>query len=303
MAQSVNDHMRLRNDYLMAENRILRNQSDGRVQLTDSERKELAQLGAQLGKKALSEIATIAKPETILAWNRKFADQSVDISEPPKSIGRPRVDQEIEDWVLRMARENRSWGYDRIQGGLKHLGYTISDQTVGNILKRHGISPAPERKKTVSWRKFIRSHWDVLVTTGFFNSEVWNGLGQIISFLLNLIHFISHSIQSVRGARYQPMLTIRALVGQMFSLIDHRPRWTHLVEQRSRARRAGYRALRGQIGSESKFEFVDAQPTRSQELTKVVDLSSAFRRPARDGPSCCRKSLDSFLIDHDSKAA
>lgn len=72
--------MRLRNVYLAAENRILRPQMDGRVQLTASERKELAALGTQLGKKALSEIATIAKPETILAWNRKFTGQPVGTS-------------------------------------------------------------------------------------------------------------------------------------------------------------------------------------------------------------------------------
>src|SRR6266849_3531521 len=156
VSESVNDHLRLRNDYLVAENRILRNQIDGRVQLTDSERQELAELGAKFGKKALAEIATVAKAETILAWNRKCADQKVDTSELLKSIGRPRVDKKIEDVVIRMARENRSWGYDRIQGVLKHLGYTISDQTVGNILKRNSISPAPERKKTVTWQEFVR---------------------------------------------------------------------------------------------------------------------------------------------------
>jgi putative transposase len=147
VSKSLNDHLRLRNDYLVAENRILRHQSDGGVQLTDSERQELAELGAKLGKKALAEIATVAKAETVLAWNRKCADQKVDTSELLKSVGRPRVAKEIEELVIRMARENRSWGYDRIQGVLKHLGYTISDQTVGNILKRHSISPAPERKR------------------------------------------------------------------------------------------------------------------------------------------------------------
>ena len=60
---------------LMAENRILRHQMTGRVQLTDNERQELAELGAKLGKQALQEIATLAKPDTILAWNRKSADQ------------------------------------------------------------------------------------------------------------------------------------------------------------------------------------------------------------------------------------
>jgi hypothetical protein len=186
-SESLNDHVRLRNDYLMAENHILRHQIEGRVQLTDSERKELAALGVQLGKKTLSEIATLAKPETILAWNRKFANQNVPASKAPPSVGRLRVDQEIGDWVIRMARENRSWGYDRIQGALNHLGYTISDQTVGNILKRHGISPAPECKTTVTWREFIRSHWDVLMATGFFSSEVWNYFGQSLSLLLSII--------------------------------------------------------------------------------------------------------------------
>jgi putative transposase len=75
VSESLNDHLRLRNEYLIAENRILRNQVDGRVQFTDSEREELAALGAQLGKKALAEIATVATPDTILAWHRKFAAQ------------------------------------------------------------------------------------------------------------------------------------------------------------------------------------------------------------------------------------
>jgi hypothetical protein len=93
----VNDHLRLRNEYLVAENRILHHQIDGRVQLTDRERQELAALGAMLGKKALAEIATVARPDTILAWSRKFADQQVDTFESHTSVRRPRVDKAIED--------------------------------------------------------------------------------------------------------------------------------------------------------------------------------------------------------------
>ena len=135
VSEFLNDHLQLRNDYLIVENRILRNQIHGRVQLTDNERKERGEIGAKLGKKALAEIATVATPDTILAWHRMFADQPVEPSAPRKSVGRPRVDQDIEDLVVRMARENRSWGYDRIQGAMNNLGYTISDQTVGNILR------------------------------------------------------------------------------------------------------------------------------------------------------------------------
>lgn len=61
-----------------------------------------------------------------------------------------------------MARESPDWGYDRIQGALANLGYTISDQTVGNILKAHGIKPAPERKRQTTWKTYIKAHWDVL---------------------------------------------------------------------------------------------------------------------------------------------
>jgi hypothetical protein len=119
---SVEEELRVRNAYLIAENRILRQQIIGRVPLTDGERKTLAELGQQLGKQALAEIATVARPDTILAWHRAFADQPCDSSQPQKSVGRPRIDKELEDLVGRMARENRSWGDDRIVGALSHLG-------------------------------------------------------------------------------------------------------------------------------------------------------------------------------------
>jgi putative transposase len=147
ITESVDEEIRLRNAYLGAENHILRQQISGRMRLSESDRRVLAEIGKKLGKKALEEIATVAKSNTILAWHRKFIDQKGDTSQPHKAVGRPRIDQEIEGLVVRMARENRSWGYDRIVGALANLGYTISDQTVGNILKRHGIPPGPGAQK------------------------------------------------------------------------------------------------------------------------------------------------------------
>ena len=80
--------------------------------------------------------------------------------------------------MVRFARENPSWGYDRIVGALANLGHHLSDQTVGNILRRHDIAPAPNRSRTTTWREFIRRHMDVLVGTDFFTVEVltWRGL-------------------------------------------------------------------------------------------------------------------------------
>jgi transposase InsO family protein len=178
---SVDENLLLRIEYLVAENRILRDQIQGRVQLSDAERQTLAEIGAKLGKQALEEVATIVQPDTILGWNRKLAAEKFDGSKQRKSPGRPPVDQELEDWVVRMATENRSWGYDRIAGALAERGYDISDQTVGNILKRRGIPTAPERKKTTTWKEFIRRHLDMLWATDFFSTEVWT-LGGLVTF-------------------------------------------------------------------------------------------------------------------------
>src|SRR5499427_2982220 len=129
------------------------------------------------------EVATIVKPDTILAWHRRLVAQKFDGSAQRKALGRPPIAPELEALVVRLAKENRSWGYDRIVGALANLGYTLSDQTVGNILKRHGIPPAPERKKTMTWREFIRIHMDLLMVTDFFTEvETWWRL--VISFLL-----------------------------------------------------------------------------------------------------------------------
>jgi transposase InsO family protein len=178
---SVEEQLLLRNEYVVEENRILRNQIAGRVQLTDAERHTLAAIGKKLGKQALEEVATIVKPDTILAWHRKLVAQKFDGSEQRKSVGRPRVNKEIEDLVVLMAKENRGWGYDRIVGALAALGYDISDQSVGNILKRRGLPTAPDRKKTTTWKEFIRTHMEVLWATDFFSTEVWT-LGGLVTF-------------------------------------------------------------------------------------------------------------------------
>ncbi len=142
---TVDQELLWRNEYLVAENRMLRHQINGRIRLSDDDCKTLAEIGQKLSKQALAEVATIVKPDTILAWHRKLVAQKFDGSTQRKTPGRPMIAQEVETLVVRMARENRSWGYDRIVGALANLGYTISAQTVANILKRHGMLSAPEQ--------------------------------------------------------------------------------------------------------------------------------------------------------------
>jgi putative transposase len=179
----------------------LRNHIKGRIRLSDGERKTLAGIGRKLGKQALQEVATIVKPDTILGWHRTLVAQQFDGSTQRKAPGRPMIDQELEALVVRMAQENRSWGYDRIVGALANLGYTISDQTVGNILKRHGIPPAPERKTTTTWKEFIRTHMAVLVATDFFTAEVWT-LGGLVTYYV--LFFIRLGTREVHVAGMTP---------------------------------------------------------------------------------------------------
>ena len=200
---TVDQELLLRNEYLVTENRMLRNQITGRVQLTDAERKTLAEIGHKLGKQALAEVATIVKPATILGWHRTLVAQKFDGSQQRPSPGRPKIDQELEALIVRIARENRSWGYDRIVGALANLGLTVSAQTVGNVLKRHGIPPAPERKTTTTWKEFIRTHMDVLVATDFFTAEVWTLGGLVTYYVLFFIHLGSRRVH-VAGVTPHP---------------------------------------------------------------------------------------------------
>ena len=106
---TVDQELLLRNEYLAAENRILRAQIKGRLLLSDAEKATLAELAHRLGRKALKEVAAAAKPETLLRWYRELIARKFDGSRFRKSVGRPLVNEEIERLVVRMAKENPTW--------------------------------------------------------------------------------------------------------------------------------------------------------------------------------------------------
>src|SRR6266511_545723 len=166
--------------YLHEENRVLKAQLRGRrLRLTDTERYRLAALAYQLGRKRLQEVATIATPNTLLRWYRQLIAQKFDGSRHRRAPGRSRVLEEIEQLTIRMAEENPSWGYRRLQGALANLGYRIHAGAVRNILHRYHLDPAPLRRKAgMSWAQFLTLHWEVLAATDFFTVEVatWHGL-------------------------------------------------------------------------------------------------------------------------------
>jgi len=199
----VNQELLLRNEYLAAENRVLRAHLPSRLRLSDPERSTLAEIAKRLGRKALRDIACVAKPDTILDWYRRLVARKFDGSRQRSYPGRPRVSPEIEEFVVRFARENRGWGYDRIVGALANLGHPVSDQTVGNILRRYNLAPAPERSRTTTWKEFIRSHMEVLAGADFFTVEVLTWRGLVTYYVLFFIDVGSRRV-SVGGITRHP---------------------------------------------------------------------------------------------------
>jgi transposase InsO family protein len=161
-------------EYLLAENRVMRQKlGKRRILLNDEQRRMLAIKGKVLGRKVLEQVAGIVTPETILRWNRELIAQYWDYSDRRKKTGRPAVPREVADLIVKLAKENSRWGYNRIRGAARNLGYSISDTAIAKILKAHGIDPAPERKRPGSWKEFLSTHWDLLASVDFTTIGVW----------------------------------------------------------------------------------------------------------------------------------
>lgn len=182
-------------DYLREENRVLREQLGGRrLRLSDDQRRRLAAKAKLLGRRILAKVATIVTPETLLAWHRKLIAQKYDGS-GRRRPGRPRTPEEIEALVVRMAQDNRDWGYERIQGALSNLGHTLGRTTIAEILRRHGVEPAPERSRKTTWKEFLSRHWELIVAADFFTVEVWTRCGVQRFFVLFFIELSTRKVE------------------------------------------------------------------------------------------------------------
>ena len=142
----------------------------------------------------LEQLAGIVTPDTILRWHRELVARHWDYSGHRKDVGRPPLSKEIVELVLRIARENPTWGYDRIQGALANLGHRISDTTVGNILKAQGIEPAPDRRRQSTWKSFLQAHWDVLASVDFTTIEIWTRSGLVTCYLMFVMELATRRV-------------------------------------------------------------------------------------------------------------
>ena len=192
----INEQLVREVDYLIAENQV-KNQiatSGRRLKFTDEQRRLLVDKAKLLGRR-LFEVVTIVRPETILRWQQKLIAHKFDSSKIERKVGRPRVEQDIEQLVLKLARENRTWGYTRIAGAIKNLGMKVSCSSVANVMRRNGFNPSGERVKGgITWAEFIKIHKDVIWATDFFTAEVWTPLGLVTFYVLFFIQIRTRKI-------------------------------------------------------------------------------------------------------------
>jgi hypothetical protein len=184
--------------YLIEENRLLRRQLGGRrLRLTDDDRRRLAARAYRVGRGVLREIATIATPDTLLRWHRQLIARKLTYD---RKFGRRSVVSEIRQLVVRMAMDNPTWGYTRIQGALRNVGHRVGRSTIRRILKAAGLPPVPQRP--TSWQTFLRAHWGAIAGADFFTTEVWTWRGLITYYTVFVIDVASRRVQILGSTPY-----------------------------------------------------------------------------------------------------
>jgi putative transposase len=235
--------------YLVAENRLLRQQLGGRrLRLTDAERRRLAMRAYRVGRAALREIATIATPDTLLRWHRQLIARKWTYARRPGSRG---VLVEIRRLVVRMATENPTWGYTRIQGALKNLGHRVGRSTIARILKSAGLPPVPQRP--TSWQTFLNAHWGAIAGADFFTTEVWTCQGLVTYYTVFVIDLASRQVQILGSTPYPDSLFIQQVARTLtigeggevplprVLICDRDRKWS--IDVRRRLRAAGIRVV------------------------------------------------------------
>ena len=201
--------------YLIEENRLLRRQLGGRrVRLTDEDRRRLARRAYRLGRNALRDVATIVTPDTLLRWHRQLIARKWTYASKRERRG---VLLEIRRLVVRMAAENPTWGYTRIQGALKNVGHRVGRSTIARILKAAGLPPVPERP--TSWQTFLQAHWGAIAGADFFTTEVWTWRGLVTYYTVFVIDLASRRVQIV-GSTPHPDERFMRQVGRTMTVAD-----------------------------------------------------------------------------------
>ncbi len=224
--------------FLREENRILKARLPGqRLRFDDGERRRLGELGQRLGRRVLAQVATLVTPDTIRRWHRELVARKWTYR---AGRGRPAgLQAHLRALIIRMATENPTWGYTRIQGALRNLGHRVGRSTIARILRAEGIPPG--RQRPMTWRTFLQAHWPALVAADFFTTEVWTARGLVTYYVAFLLDLQSRRIQVIGCTPYPNeafvIQCLRNATGDTGLLSDRRlllcdrdPKWSSAVE-------------------------------------------------------------------------
>ena len=199
LAKAVHAHLERENRFLKVENQILRSKLKSRVIVTPEDRARLVRFGRELGP-AIKDIISIVQPKTFMRWVRAASGGAIG-----KKSGRPPKGQEVKALVLRLARENPGWGYQRISGELRKLNIACCSNTVKKILTEAGLAPRPMRRKDTdsTWNEFLRRHADSILAADFFTKEVWTCFGKVTHYVLFFVHLGTRKVY-IAGSTRRP---------------------------------------------------------------------------------------------------
>lgn len=271
--------------YLIEENRLLRKQLGARrLRLTDHDRRRLAVRAYRLGRRRLREIATVVTPDTLLRWHRQLVARKW--TYPQTRPSRRGVLAEIRRLVVRMAEENPTWGYTRLQGALKNVGHRVGRSTIARILKTAGVPPVPERP--TSWQTFLRAHWGAIAGADFFATQVWTWRGLVTYYTVFVIDLASRRVQFVGSTpdpndlfMHQVTRTLTAAddgVGRRLLICDRDAKWS--APLRERLREAGIQVVQTPYHAPNANAYAErfVRSIREECLNRVIPLGEHHLR-------------------------
>ena len=251
----------------------------GRPTFTDTDRAVLAGLLHHLPTDRLRRLLLLVHPDTILRWHRNLLRRGHAATCTPKRRGRPPTVHSIRTLVLRLARENPSWGYRRIHGELAALGIKVAASTVWEILKEHGIPPAPERTST-TWAEFLRGQADALLACDLFEVRTLTGAR------LYVFAAIEHTSRRIRilGATAHPTADWIVQLGRnlLMDLDEAGTKSRYLIRDRDSKFTAAFDAL-----------MIDAGLTVVTTGIRIPRMNSLMERWIQ---TCRHELLDRTLI-------
>jgi len=194
----------------------------------------------RLGRAALRDLATVVTPDTLLRWHRQLVARKWPYTR--KGTGRRGVLAAIRQLAVRMAEDNPTWGYTRIQGALKNVGHQVGRSTIARILKAQGLLPTPQRP--TAWQTFLRAHWGAIAGADFFTTEVWTWRGLMTFYTVFVIDLATRRVE-VLGTTPNPDDAFMRQVVRTLTMADAGTCRVLICDSGCKVERGGVRTARG----------------------------------------------------------